>query len=724
MIAEREKGSIVSFRNDRMGARLMTLMNTIRISQDYDIPYSFVWKTDGRTSAELLHPTEIFDASYFEEHEVTIDHYREVAPVGTDLGLLPTDSTPDDLRSKIDAGTSLICTGSDLMVLPWETAEDVAPRYAAAIHTLKFSPEVNAAIASVNDVLSDGGTAFHIRRGDIIYDPVTSNNLWSNKYVPREFYEVLAKRLVETSSARILVFSDEPAEIERLKELSPQILGASDVVPKDLTLAQRDFIELYAMSRCDAIHGPAGSGFSMTAALMGNIKVADVRDALSKDEHDAALDLLVSRLVSEPERFLSDGDIGQCFPFAVNFLNAADRGYEALDLLQIYNRRGFSKHYFFSLLMRQNLLASQFVRPGEVMMSFASADIDASIPGRVEQNWSEMFRLAAISSAHLGDKDQVRCHITRSIWISATYRPAVMTLSQLCSWDFVDGDDFPIPFDTAVHRLVPPKAMEAMIARDGHINLFPPASKPGHWVMPNDLIAYDWSLFLGKAIGRGFAQPDMIRRSAELFKQQFARQLPEDVVAGVLGLYAQQLGETDKALDLYELALSENGDNPLVLKRNATLRLANDPTDALGLKMLEKAAEIGGPVSLYAAQLGHQLWANGDRPRALEIMKNASELALVPEIAFMTARMMRQSKQSGAEALAYMDQAIETVPDVRRFLGLRAQILLDMKEVESAGQAIETISARFVEGGDLEALRKRLTELRSARATQTGLAIR
>jgi len=705
MLDEKYKGSILSFRNDRMGARLMTLMNTIRIAQDYDIPYFFAWRTDGRTSEELQNPTQIFDESYFNAHYVPIDDYRAAARDAGDLLLLPDDSTLEDLRNRLATGTPMLCQGSNLVVLPWEDAADVAPRYAAAITALQFNPDVTAAMQSVDTVLAQSGTAFHIRRGDIIYDPITSNQQWSNKYIPREFYEILAKRLILDPNARILVFSDEPEEIVRLKKLGPQILGAADVIPDTLTVAQRDFIELYAMSRCSAIYGPPGSGFSMTAGLMGNRTVEDVRSVLTDQEQHAALDLLVARLKDQPDLFLSDGDIGQSLPFAVDHLNGQKRFDDALDLLRGYDARGFHKVFFYRLLMRQNIIVRDHKAAAQVLTTLARADLDIAIPGRLEAHWGEMSRLAAISYAHAGDHEAAAEQMALAVSYAATNRATIMTLSQMCAGGTLDPDSFVIPFDPAATRPVPSQTTAMAVIREGHTALVPPGFDKPQWVLPIDLIAHDWSPFLGKSLGRGFTQVDMIKRNATLFDTQFARRMAPDVAASVRGLYAHALGDMTTAMACHDTALAAQPDHPLWLKRAALTRAAIDANDPMVIEMLVKAAEVSGPNSLYQAQLADYLWSNTDRPLALQIMRNLCDARIpLPELPFITARMMRQQKQSGAEALAYIDQALAFGPHVRRFMSMRAHVLFDMGD-----NKVDHIVARFGDAGDVPVLRARAT---------------
>jgi hypothetical protein len=335
MLPEKYKGSVVSFRNDRMGARFLSLLNAIRLSGDYNLPYYFTWMTHGRASEELQAPTEIFDQAYFDAHFISLDDFRLIDEAGLDLATLPLSSDATLIADTIAQNRPFLCMGTDLVVLPWETAEDVAPRYAAAIADLIFSQTVQDAMKLVDTTLANSGTAFHVRRGDIIYDTVTSNQQWSNKYIPREFYEVLAAQLTQDPYHRILVFSDEPIEIARLKEISPQIIAPDEIMPAGLTLAQRDFMEIYAMSRCQQIIGPPGSGFSMAAALIGHCPIRDVTTVLDTAGRTQALDLLVTRLTDWSPLFLSDGDIGQSLPFACNHLNSTGKASYAQKLVTV-----------------------------------------------------------------------------------------------------------------------------------------------------------------------------------------------------------------------------------------------------------------------------------------------------------------------------------------------------------------------------------------------------
>lgn len=706
MVSSRYQGSVVSFRNDRMGARILAILNAIRVSRDYDLPYFFTWMTHGRSSDELQAPTEIFDEDYFNAHFVDRDDFKVINDEAQDLMAMPLGSDAGSIPAGRDKGDAFLCMATDLLVLPWEVEEDVAPKFAAAVSQLVFSKTVQTAMAQVDKTLEGASTAFHIRRGDIIHDVITSNQIWPNKYIPREYYEILANRIIADPNGQILVFSDEPAEIGRLKALGPQIVTPDEVLPKGLTLAQRDFMELYTMSRCAAIIGPPGSGFSAAAALMGNHTVQDIRDVLTPDENHAAMQLLAERLEARSPIFLGVGDIGQNLPFAIAHYNAGDDGERGLALLKSFGDEGFSKVYFFRLLLEQYLKAGKHAECFNAIERFRAADLEVAIPARLELQWSELYRLATIGAVHEGDKAAMQHRLALSLWFHPTSRLAHALLMQLVSEGKIDLNTFPIVFDPNLMRPVPSPA-----TRPTPNTLMLPDINPEqpYVAFPQDLFIWDWRNVLGRTLVRGFNTPQSITRARDIFMHQFPRFAPPASIASAQGVFATALGEHDVALGLHKQALQDDPDNPLFLRRMAATLLAGDPADPIALVLLEKAAYVAPKQGLYRAELGLCLLVQKQRDRGIQILRKlCREENVLPEIPFLTARAMRQNRQSGAEALALIDQAITIAPHIRRYMHMRVHILADMKNFEAANEQVDKIVARFGEGGDLTDLRQRL----------------
>jgi len=706
MLAKKYKGSIVSFRNDRMGARFLSLLNTIRIAGDYDIPYFFTWMTHGRASEELQAPAEIFDQAYFDAHFVSKDDFRHIDNVAIDLATLPAAAETTFMQEAVIRGDVFMCMGTDLVVLPGETAEDVAPRYAAAINKLVFSSAVQDAMKLVDATLAQSGTAFHVRRGDIIYDPVTSNQLWSNKYIPREFYEVLARRLITDPDHTILVFSDEPAEIARLKDISPQIMSPDEVLPEGLTLAQRDFMEIYAMSRCQQIIGPPGSGFSMAAALIGHRPIHDITTVLDPDGQTEALDLLVQRLKDRSPLFLSSGDTGQCLPFACEHLNGTGRETQALALLDGYRKDGFNKLFFYKMLLQQRLRCRKYHDYQEVLDSFLNGEADRALPARIEQHLSELSRVAAILATNANDTAQTSHQAVMSLWYGGGNRVAYNTLATLLSLHKIDPASFALPFDPELCRPLPP----SLGLRPGNEGLLGDP-KQLQFAVPPDLLVRDWQGFMGKTLNRGFDTSAAALRALELLNAQFGRHAPAASMASARGVYATVTGDHEDAMTWHKQALQEHSAHPLFLKRMATTMLAIDPQDPVARVLLERAASLAPKQTLYQAELAECLWLQQAPQDGLALMKVvAASPNVLPEIPYLAARMKRKLKQSDDEALALIDQALTSAPHVRRFMVFRVHLLIDLGRAANAIQAVDDIIVRYGVGGDIKALRNKYME--------------
>ena len=703
MLPDKYKGSIVSFRNDRMGARFLSLLNTIRIAGDYDIPYFFTWMTHGRASEELQAPTEIFDQAYFDAHFVSHDDFRHIDAAAIDLATLPLGAQTDVITDAVARGDALMCMGTELVVLPWETADDVAPRYAAAIDQLVFSQPVQDAMAQVDATLAQSGTAFHVRRGDIIYDTVTSNQLWSNKYIPREFYEVLARHLIADPDQTILVFSDEPAEIARLKALSPQIMAPDEVLPKGLTLAQRDFMEIYAMSRCQDIVGPPGSGFSMAAALIGHCAIRDITTVLDADGQAQALDLLVRRLTDRSPLFLSDGDIGQSLPFACDHLNATGQQAQALALLEGYQKDGLKKLFFYKLLLEQLQYCKKFDGFQAVLDGFSNTKLDRGLPARIEQHLSELSRVASVLAVNAHMPAAAQHQIALALWYGGGNRTAYNTLAALMARAQVDVTTFPLPFDPALKRVIP----DAFGARPGTEGMTAAPDRV-QLAIPPDVLVRDWQIFMGKTLNRGFDTPAAARRALDLLTTQFARHVPAASIASAQAVYTSILGDHAAALVLHAAALKAQSDHPLFLKRMATTLLAVDPQDIVARVLLERAASLAPDQVLYRAELANCVFAQNDKPAGLAMMQAAAFAPdAVPEVAFLAARMKRQMKQCDADALALIDHALSLAPHMRRFMVMRMYIQAEGGDMDAAFVTRDDIAARFGEGGDIKAWRER-----------------
>ncbi|MCA1775970.1 MAG: hypothetical protein LC676_10275 [Loktanella sp.] len=96
------KGSVVAHRNDRMGARIIAMLNALRVAKDYDLSFTCGWTTGGRTSEEVRDPTNIFTQDYVDAFFFDNDILGRVYDDLIDLSTI--QNAPGDGRDRAAVG--------------------------------------------------------------------------------------------------------------------------------------------------------------------------------------------------------------------------------------------------------------------------------------------------------------------------------------------------------------------------------------------------------------------------------------------------------------------------------------------------------------------------------------------------------------------------------------------------------------------------------------------
>ena len=78
MKASDTKGSIVAHRNDGMGARVIAMLNAVRVAQDYCVPYFVGCTTHRRTREEVRDPSFIFHPDYIADRFFDVEIMSEI----------------------------------------------------------------------------------------------------------------------------------------------------------------------------------------------------------------------------------------------------------------------------------------------------------------------------------------------------------------------------------------------------------------------------------------------------------------------------------------------------------------------------------------------------------------------------------------------------------------------------------------------------------------------
>ncbi|MBS1304262.1 hypothetical protein [Loktanella sp. SALINAS62] len=681
------KGSIISHRNDRMGGRMIAMLNALRITRDYDLPFFVGWTTGGRTSEEMRDPSAIFDADWVAKHFFDTDILSGIYDDLIDLSTLTghTGWTADKFRATLAGGESFLSGAAmGVTVLPWEDHQAVAARLPQAIDSVQFSAPVRAMIERIDTVFAGTKlTAYHIRRGDIIYDPITSNKLWPNKFIPREFYEQHLAQTLRDPDARVLIFSDTPVEVDRLRAVDPRVQGFDDLLgDTDLTPGARDFLELFAMSRCKRIFGPPSSAFSQTAMTIGDCTLQAVEDALSPADRAAAMDRMTDRLEARSELFINMGDVGQCLHFLIERQKEKGDPARARRIIRAYMDDGLDKSFAYQLLCELSV-ATDDLPACETVRALAYAR-----PVYSDDSMSTVNTYSALYQMSVGRADTAMDRLHAAFWFRPLENVVHGALNLALTADILTPQNF-YPFDPVMTRQkgnVFPQGKKALaelnsIAPKGH----DPEDRSDFHMW--DLVVRDWRLTCGKKLNRAFTNKSKIAKSLDMLTRAFSKLDGNPALTSARGVLLFAAGEVDEALECQRRAIAASPDTPIYRKRISDI-LFTQGADKTALFQLRKASNLMGWHPTYQAELGWRLWRMKERDESWTIYNTlaVSDHRFI-EIHLMTSEMLRRDTNRLEESLEVLNRALAPGHGAQRLLAAKARLLMMLERIDE-GRAV------------------------------------
>jgi hypothetical protein len=325
-------GAFIGRRRDRLGARLLTLLNCMRLAKDYGYPFLLDWFPPGHDAPELEHPEELFDRGWIERHMVHLAQREGGVRPEVTLWEFQSDRDPGRLIDALAEGRDVIVDEGFLVaVLPWEDADEVHARHGKLIEDVGFSGTVAARMAEIDRRIAGWRfTAYHLRRGDIIDRAPWTHKTWPAKIEVDELYKA---HMHKAQGELGIVFSDTRQSFDALARHVPSAKSVEAIIDfSGLTGAQRDLLELYAMSRADQIVAPSISAFSSAAARIAGKERMTFRDVLDDEEIDVAYDALAERMVSSLSEFPSTSDAAHHYGRLHSHLTAKGRIRDAWSL--------------------------------------------------------------------------------------------------------------------------------------------------------------------------------------------------------------------------------------------------------------------------------------------------------------------------------------------------------------------------------------------------------
>jgi len=335
-----QRGVFIGQRRDRIGARLLMILSCIRMSEDYGTDYKVNWFPQGADAPELDNPEELFAQNWMDQHFLDKRTYDALCENSAPIWDFQNDKNPDRLLAHISQGRCVIIEeGFEVLAFPWEDPTPIRQRYRDFIKEISFAPDIAAVMSDVDEILSGKEiVAYHIRRGDILNALPWKHSTWPAKIEPEEYYDAHLQKSVGKPA---IMFSDQPELLERFQSRFPALKKMADIADLSaMTRAQRDFLELYAMSRADEIVAPVISAFSMAAARISGSQRLVFRDVLNEEQLQQANERVIERVAQGADAFLNPSEAAHIYSKAAQYLNADDRCEEAYRLAAPILRAG------------------------------------------------------------------------------------------------------------------------------------------------------------------------------------------------------------------------------------------------------------------------------------------------------------------------------------------------------------------------------------------------
>lgn len=693
------RGRIVAFRNDRLGARLISLVNAMRLAEDHGFDFAMHWHSTPGVGHEFNDPCEIFDESFVAAHFIDREAWLPImrgARTITPNRVLPHAELAAELGAGRDVRLEAVF---GTVILQGEDREAVARRTGEVFRALPLAPALRPLFAQLTEAFG-GAVGYHLRRGDISSSLKARNRPWPHKFVPSEYYLAHMDEALH-AQRKVVVFSDDAETVAEMRAAFPQMLCAADLIPvAGLTPAQRDYLELCAMSACARLIAPEASAFSSAAAQLGNVPKRDVKSDLSPAACIRAEEALLERLQTRPTSFAAEGDIGQSLHHIRGYLETAGRGREALALHRQYLERGLEISFLFRDAMALALRADQ----PRAALAIADTVARSQVYHSVDLVACLVFE--ALAAAATGDPERARRALLRGLWHQGDFGAFKRMGPGLLLGGALDGSNF-VPVSPEVIAamgvaLSPQKLEQA--ALDGVplaplLRLMPPdwATRLAP-VRRGSLtpVWADWQLLLGSRPLRNWlarAYPE--REAAQLAQAAADPDAGPGLKGTLLVLQDHQhppgKGETPSLLALRQLARTHPDDAMtwqrlchVSHQRRLPQRAAAAADKALALMDFPAMQALAGMCKMVQAR---------SQPAALEHLQTANAAGLgLPSIPAALARVQRITGDAPA-ALAATERAIALAPNEGRFRQSRAELLADLGADDDAVAELEALAA-------------------------------
>jgi hypothetical protein len=608
-------GRLIAFRNDRLGARLIALVNAMRLAETTGGAFATRWIEATDIARSLNDPTAFFTPDFVAAHFLTDDDWRARRH---NVARLAPETTRESLRQLLGNGRDvLVDNGLDLVVLAGEDAAEVRAAAAAIWRAFPFAEALDRSFAAARTAFA-GSTAYHIRRGDMISEPRAMNRPWPGKYVPDDYYLAHMRRVMAREGVRPVLFCDDAPTVERFRAAFPALLPAATLIEGEgLGDGQRDLTELYAMSCCARIIAPSHSAFSSAAATLGGIPRLDVAEDIAPAEREAAGEALIERLAAPDPTApaAAAGDTGQGLYHAAQLLAEDARSAEAGEMIARHLRAGLEISFLYPTAM-QHLLEGG--RP-EAALEVAAIMDRGFVRHRRDFAAAEMLRATALLAQ--GARAPAVRHAANAFWHDPQQRIVREGAALLVAGGILDSQNF-LPLSPALRALGRrnPPGGEKGRWTDTLVRLVPKRAQGARIGLPDlEPLGWEWYLFtrgfIARSMAGGAGRDDEGRKLAQI---ALARPGPD--AESLVALHQAFLNPGPAAIDaLLGLAEVAPGEAAVLHRLSAALMLRQDRERA--------RAAADRAVAAAPGSAAHLAWRGLIRLRMRETAEAADDIS-------------------------------------------------------------------------------------------------
>ncbi len=418
---------ILGYRKDRLGARIVTLGNLLFLEDSFGVSVRYLWAATSEDHDMNVNDPDfpIFEGGFREKYVAQIAH--------DDLDALADLPELEDVRGtlsndlfaqEIAAGKRFVCmNGFTPVFFSNERGPEHQERFKTSLSRIKWSSAITSAldiaIAKLAELPSEP-LALHIRRGDVLDKEPWCHSNWTTKFAPDEFYTCL----MDQPNTTTVLFSDTPAVVQRLAKNRPNAVTLDDLISTpDLSIMQRDVVEVLLMAHCKLVAAPALSAFSSSAIAIGGSDNLNLPDGLPTQIRNRAYDEVLDRVLAGPSNFHNDGDFAQSLGFAFRHSLNVGKHNELYRLIKTVMAQGHKFAFYSPIAMA---LAIACDAPGHAIKVAKAAEVDPHI-------W-ENDRMVCESLGHLaahvdGDKKRATTNFLNLYFTRARANPAQDSLA-------------------------------------------------------------------------------------------------------------------------------------------------------------------------------------------------------------------------------------------------------------------------------------------------------